>query len=232
MNDVRFDPQRDAAIRTVLREEVLTAGTRSPLRRFLVAAAIVVAGLLALGGGGYALAAAHPELFGPRAAAPAAPSTTAVPRSSAPVGSPLVPTEEPPTPRSTPRRVVPSAPPSARSAPAVPVIVTPTAGATTPGGVVTITGTGTPGSHVYLTEYCTLAPPACTVPAELGQPGQTQIVVGPDGRWATTTSITPPQTLTFRLAASAGFVGADGAAVGHGSGSSPDRLFTVSATAG
>ncbi|WP_144711451.1 hypothetical protein [Curtobacterium pusillum] len=230
MNDVRFDPQRDAAIRTVLRDEVAAAASRSPLRRFLVAVAIVVAGLLALGGGGYALAAAHPELFGPRAHAPAAPTSAPAPQSSTPVGSPIVPTEEPTTPRTTPPAADPT--PTQLPVPAVPVIVSPTDGATTPGGTITIAGTGSPGSHVYLTEYCTLAPPACTIPEEIGQPWQPQVVVGADGRWSTTTLIAPPQTLTFRLAASAAFVSADGSTVGHGSGSSPDLRFTVTGSGG
>jgi len=230
MNDVRFDPQRDAAIRTVLRDEVTASRSTGSLRRLRIVVAIVVAGLLALGGGGYALAAAHPELFGPRAAAPDTPTSTPAPESSGPVGSPIVPTEEPAAPRSTPPATAPS--PSPLPVAAVPVIETPTDGTTTPGGAITISGTGTPGSHVYLTEYCTLAPPACTVPEELGQPGQPQIVVGTDGRWSTTTSIVPPQTLTFRLAASAAFVSADGSAIGTGSGSSSERRFTVTGSAG
>lgn len=230
MNDVRFDPQRDAAIRAVLRDEVTASRTGGSLRRLRIVVAIVVAGLLALGGGGYALAAAHPELFGSSAAGPDAPSSAPASASSGPVGSPIIPTEEPTAPRSTPPAVAPS--PSPLPVAAVPLIVTPTDGTTSPGGAITISGTGTPGSHVYLTEYCTLAPPACTVPEELGQPGQPQIVVGADGRWSTTTSIVPPQTLTFRLAASAAFVSADGSTVGTGSGSSPERRFTVTGSAG
>jgi hypothetical protein len=234
MNDVRFDPQRDAAIRTALRDEVTGAGSRSPLRRVFVAVAIVVAGLLALGGGGYALAAAYPELFGPKADAPAAPTSTAAPQSSAPVGAPIVPTEVPtasgPTP--PPAAPMPTPTPTQLAVAAVPVIVSPADGATFPGGVITISGTGSPGAHVFLTEYCTLAPPACAEPQEIGQPGQPQIVVGADGRWSTSTSIHPPQTLTFRLAASAAFVSADGSTFGRGSGSSAEHRFTVTGSGG
>lgn len=226
MNAEPFDTDHDAAIRTVLRETVSESRRTAP-RRLVVAIVIVLGALLALGGGGYAFAAAHPELFGAEPAAAPAPTASASAPSPSAVGSPLVPTETPVAPS-------PTSPSPTASTPAVqvPVIDSPAAGQTVPAGTVTIAGTGTPGSHVYLAEYCTLAPPACTVPEELGQPWQAQIIVGADGRWSTTTTIEPPETTGFRVAASAALVGADGDPVGTTSAQSPDRSFTVTGPTG
>lgn len=226
MND-DFDPRHDAAIRTVLRETVEQSGQRRPGPRPGVVLALVLAGLLALGGGGYAVAAAHPEFFRlTPAAAPAPTSSAASTGPRTPTGSPITAT---PTPR--PTATVPVSPQTAPVAVvATPVITTPSVGQRFAGPAqVTIAGTGTPGSHVFIAEYCTLAPPACTEPAELGQPGQTPIVVGADGRWSTTTRIAPPQTLSFRIAASSARTDASGAALPGGSGQSTPVVFTVTA---
>ncbi|MFJ4219800.1 hypothetical protein [Curtobacterium luteum] len=229
MNAEPFDTDHDAAIRTVLRETVSESRRTAP-RRLVVAIVLALGALLALGGGGYAFAAAHPELFGAEPAAAPAPTVSAAAPAPSAVGSPLVPTETPVAP--SPTRTTSPSPTAATPAVQVPVIDTPAAGQTIPSGTVTIAGTGTPGSHVYLAEYCTLAPPACTTPEELGQPWQAQIIVGADGRWSTTTIIRPPQTTGFRIAASAAVVGPDGDPVGTASAQSPDRSFTVSGPTG
>jgi hypothetical protein len=226
MND-DFDPRHDAAIRAVLRETVERTGPRRTGRRPGVVLALVLAGLLALGGGGYAVAAAYPEIFRlAPAAAPAATSSSAPTRERTPTGSAITAT---PTPR--PTTVAPSAPTtSAAEAIATPVITEPAQGQRFTGPArVTIAGTGTPGTHVFLAEYCTLAPPACTEPAELGQPWQTPIVVGADGRWSTVTTVSPPQTLSFRITASAARTDRTGAALPGGSGQSAPVVFTVTA---
>ena len=226
MNDEQFDPRHDAAIRTVLRETVEQSGAARRPRRGLIAAALTLAGLLALGGGGYAVAAAHPEFFGLGGSTSPEQSASAQPRvEQTPSGAPVTATP-------VPVPVAPASPtPTAAPTVATPVIASPIAGQrfTSPASI-TISGTGTPGTHVFITEYCTLAPPACTEPAELGQPGQPQIVVGADGRWSTVTPIEPPQTLSFRITASAAFVDASGAAEPGGSGQSTPVTFTVVST--
>lgn len=232
MNAEPFDTDHDAAIRTVLRQTVSESRRTAP-RRLVAAIVIVLGALLALGGGGYAFAAAHPELFGAEPAAAPSPSVSPTAPSPSAVGSPLVPTETPVAPVVPPATRTASPSPTAPTAVVqVPVVDSPTAGQTIPAGTVTFAGTGTPGSHVYLAEYCTAAPPACTSPEELGQPWQAQIIVGADGRWSTTTTIQPPETTGFRIAASAAFVGADGDPVGATSALSPDRFFTVTAPTG
>lgn len=224
----QFDRDHDAAIRSVLRDEVVRDHRRRPERSVVAKASLALLGALAIGGGGYAVASTAPHLVGAAQPTPSATAPRPAPTPSPAASAPIRMTPTPALPPTT------AAGPSGEAIPmlAAPVITAPADGQTFPAGsAVTIAGTGTPGAHVFVTENCTLAPPACTVPELFGQPWQTPIIVGADGHWSTTQVVSPPQTTGMRVTATQAESTADGSSIG-GSPFSAPRTYTVTGTGG
>lgn len=234
----RFDPGHSDAIRGVLLDTVrqeAPRGRRS--HRVLLVLAITTACLLVVGGAGYALTALNASSSpggggvagAPTASAPATgvtptgqPSPSSLPGNDEPAGTPS-PT---PTPTPTPGRVLQA-----------PVILTPTQGQIFAENKVTvvISGTGTPGTNIYIAEYCTST---CTMPEELGQSWQTPIVVGADGRWSVQSPFQVQKRDGWIVGATAARVDAKGSILKDASGHllqsapSPDRYFVIGAPTG